>query len=86
MFSSLSKLVEFLAKDPDSWKSRDDFKAPDAILTSQAVTNDHAERDLALIQDATKFGWFKSEKELPHVFLHVIEQNRTNHRNAKNPP
>ena len=67
--------VGFLAKDPDSWNGRDDFKASEAILASQAVMNDHAEREVALIQDATKSGWFKREERLQYA-LHVTEQNR----------
>ena len=77
--------VGFLAKDPDSWNSRDDFKASEAILTSQAVRNDRAELELALIQDATKSGWFKSEGQHQQA-LHVIEQNRVNFRDAKKNP
>ena len=48
--------VGFLAEDRDSWNSRYDFKVIQVILTSQAITNDHAKRELALILNATKSG------------------------------
>jgi hypothetical protein len=41
-----------LGEDPDSWNSQDDFKAGEAIVKGLAVTNNHAERGVALVQDA----------------------------------
>jgi len=32
-----------MAEDPESWNSRDDYKAAEAIIKTLAVTNDHAE-------------------------------------------
>ena len=72
----------FLAEDPDSWNSRDDLKAAEAIVNSQAVTDDHAERGVALIQDTPKSSRFKSEEQLQYAF-YVIKQNRANFPYAK---
>ena len=46
----------------------------EAILTSQTVTNDHAEQEVFLIQ-ATKSGQFKKSKEQLQYAFHVIERN-----------
>ena len=54
----------------------------EAILTSQTVTNDHAEQEVFLIQ-ATKSGQFKrSEEQLQYAF-HVIERNWATFRMQK---
>ena len=82
LFSILGMPDGFLAEDPESWNRRDDFKVAEAIMKSQAVTNDHAERGVALIQDATKSGRFKSEEQLQYA-LQVIEQNWANFPNVK---
>ena len=82
LFSILGMPDGFLAEDPESWNRRDDFKVAETIVKSQTVTNDHAERGVALIQDATKSGRFKSEEQLQYA-LQVIEQNRANFPNVK---
>ena len=43
----------FLVVDLELWTTRDDYKAAEAINTL-SVTNDHAERGVALIQDAVQ--------------------------------
>ena len=71
LLSILSIPDGFLVEDPDSWNSRDDFRTEEAIVNSQAVTNDHIEREVASIQDAIKSVRFKSEEHLQYG-LHVI--------------
>jgi len=56
----------FLVVDPELWTTRDDYKAAEAINTL-SVTNDHAERGVALIQDAVQSGCFKSETQLQYA-------------------
>jgi len=46
------------------------------------VTNDHAERGVALIQEAAQSGRFKNEEQLQYS-LQVIEQNRAEFPDAK---
>ena len=82
LFATLGMPDGFLAEDPELWSSRDDFKAAEAIVKSQAVTNDHAEQGVALIQEAVKSGRFKNEEQLQYA-LQVIEQNRANFPDAK---
>ena len=65
----------FLLEDLETWNSRKDYKAAETIAKTQAVTNDHAERGVALIQEAVQSGRFKNEEQLQYA-LQVIEQNR----------
>src|SRR6218665_88547 len=46
------------------------------------VTNDHAERGVALIQEAAQSGRFENKEQLPYA-LQVIEQNRADFPDAK---
>jgi len=71
----------FLEEDPDVWNNRDDFNAGKAIVCSLATTNDHAERGVALIQEATRSKRFRSEDQLQFA-LQVIEQNRSRYPDA----
>jgi hypothetical protein len=82
LFSILGLPSGFLAEDPESWNSRDDFKAAEAMVKTLSVTNDHAERGVALIQDAAQSGRFKCEDQLQYA-LHVIEQSRKQFPDAK---
>ena len=79
LFATLGMPDGFLAEDSDSWNMKDDFKAAKAIVKSLAVTNDHAERGVALIQDAAQSGRFKSGEHLQYV----IEQNQAQYPDAK---
>ena len=74
LFAMLGMLNGFFNTEPDLWNIRDDFNAAVTIIKSLAVTNDHAERGVALIQDAAQSGRFKSEEQLQYD-LQVIEQN-----------
>ena len=72
----------FLDEDPDKWSDSDDFKAAEAVVHSLATTNDHAERGVALINEATKSKRFHCEEQLQYA-LQVIEQNRAKFPDAK---
>jgi hypothetical protein len=82
LFTTLGLPAGFLAEDPESWTTRDDFKAAEAIVKTLAVTNDNAERGVALIQDAAQSKRFQCEEQLQYA-LQVIELNRTNFPDAK---
>jgi len=82
LFSMLNLPHGFLAHDPDSWSTRDDFKAAEAVVKTLAVTNDHAERGVALIQDAAQSGRFRCEEQLQYA-LQVIEHSRADFPDAK---
>lgn len=82
LFEMLGLPSGFLAEDPETWNSRDDYKAAAAIVKALAVTNDHAERGVALIQDAAQSGRFRCEEQLQYA-LHVIEHNREQYPDAK---
>jgi len=72
----------FLVVYPELWTNRDDYKAAEAIVNTLSVTNDHAKRGVALIQDAVQSGRFKSETQLQYV-LQVIEKSLTKFPDAK---
>ena len=82
LFAMLGLPVGFLSEDPDRWHGIDDFRAAEAIVKTLAVTNDHAERGVALIQDAAQSGRFRCEEQLQYA-LQVIEQSRANFPDAK---
>jgi len=82
LFAMLNLPDGFLTEDPASWNSRDNFRAAEAIIKTLAVTNDNAERGVALIQDAAHSGRFRSEEQLQYA-LQVNEQNRTTFPDAK---
>jgi len=48
--------------------------AAEAIVNTLSVTSNHAERGVALIQDAVQSGRFKSETQLQYA-LQVIKKN-----------
>jgi hypothetical protein len=60
----------------------DDFNAGKDIVCSLATTNNHAERGVALIQEATQSKRFQNEDQLQFA-LQVIEQNRARFPDAK---
>ena len=82
LFTTLGLPEGFLAEDPESWTTRDDFKAAEALIKTLAVTNDNAERGVALIQDAAQSKRFRCEEQLQYA-LQVIEQNRANFPDAR---
>lgn len=82
LFATLGMPDGFLAEDPGMWMGRDDYQAAAAIARTLAVTNDHAERAVALIQDAVEWKRFRSEEQLQYA-LQVIEQNRAKFPDAK---
>jgi len=82
MFATLGLPDGFLNEDPDSWDDREDYKTADAVVCSLAVINDHAERGVTLINDATQSGRFRDEEQLQYA-LQVIEENRLNFPDAK---
>jgi len=53
-----------------------------AIVNTLSVTSNHAERDVALIQDAVQSGHFKSETQLQYV-LQVIKKSLIKFPDAK---
>ena len=82
LFVTLAIPDGFLGEDPDTWSDRDDFKAAEVIVSSLASINDHAERGVALISDATQSGRFRNEEQLQYA-LQVIEHNRAKFPDAK---
>ena len=82
MFATLGVPDGFLVVDPELWTNRDDYKAAEAIVNTLSVTNDHAERRVAQIQDAVQSGRFKSETQLQYA-LQVIKKNRAEFPDAK---
>ena len=54
----------FLVEYPEVWNDRDDFKAEEAVACSLSLTNDHAERRVALTHDATQLESFRTEEQL----------------------
>lgn len=74
LFTILCLPDSFLTVDPTLLSSRDDFMAAEALIKTMAVTNNHTQQGVALIQDTAKSGRFRCEDQLQYG-LQVIEQN-----------
>ena len=46
--------TDFLSSDPETWENRDDYKKACNIINKLQVTNDNAERGVALVQELNK--------------------------------
>lgn len=51
LFEKLRITVDFLEYDPELWSTRDDYSEGAELIQQLHVTNDHAERGVALVQE-----------------------------------
>ena len=51
LFVKLRISTDFLSSDPETWENRDDYKKACNIINKLQVTNDNAERGVALVQE-----------------------------------
>ena len=54
LFLKLRISPDFLSSDPETWENRDDYKKACNIINKLQVTNDNAERGVALVQELNK--------------------------------
>ena len=72
-FQKLKLDQKFLDEDPSTWKDHDGFQSAIRCIQSISVTNDSAERGVALIQEYNKL-ITKDEDQLQFLLQVVSEQ------------
>lgn len=72
-FSCLGIDSDFLKEHPSTWSHNEAYKKGLEIVKNLRVTNDHAERGVALIQKYISMT--KQEDQLQYL-LHIVERNR----------
>jgi hypothetical protein len=82
LFDLLGIPKQFLANDPAKWSQCEEYMVAKAVAQSLCVTNDHAERAVSLIQEATNSKRFKKEDQL-QLAIQVIEDHRKRIPDAK---
>ena len=73
-FSKMNLPTGYLSEHPDLWSTRDDYKRAKDIIQGIKVTNDNAERGVALIQEYNRF-LTKDEEQLQFL-LQVVSEHR----------
>lgn len=79
IFELLEISPDFLRKDPDEWKTDEHFLLGLEVVRSLRVTNDVAERGVALIQELNNC-LTKSEEQTQYL-LQVVQQHRQKFKN-----
>ena len=74
LFTTLDLPEEFLEHPVDQWKHHPSFSAARSFICTLAVTNDHAERGVALIEDFS--GRFTKNEDQLQFALKVVSDHR----------
>lgn len=87
-FEYLKIPISFLREDPENWPNNKDYIKGKSIVNSIKVTNDNAERGVALVQEFNKFST-KDEDQFQYL-LQVVNAHRRlypdiNKKTLKNP-
>lgn len=80
-FEALDIDTGFLQADPDTWDSRDDYKAACVITHNLKVVNDSAERGVALIEEYNSL--LTNDEEQKQYLLQVVQDHRSRFPDAK---
>ena len=72
----------FTDTDPKEWKSRPDYQAAVSYVQSLNVTNDFAERGVALMQDFNSA--LTKDEDQKQYLLQVVEKHRKKFPNTNN--
>lgn len=73
-FSCLDIVTDFLHADPDTWDSREDYKAACLVTQNLKVINDSAERGVALIEEYNSL--LTKNEEQKQYLLQVVQDHR----------
>jgi hypothetical protein len=71
----------FLSADPDTWADRDDYKNGRSIVNKLSVTNDHAERGVALVEELNTL--ITHDEEQFQFLLQVVSDHRRRYPNCR---
>ena len=64
----------FLEVDPDEWEPREDFQTALGVVKAINVVNDHAEREVALIQE--HLGLITKDESQLQYLLQIVQNHR----------
>ena len=81
LFDKLGIETAFLEHDPESWSSNDDFQKGMEIVKNIKVTNDHAERAVALVQEFNKH--ITHDEDQLQFLLQVVSEHRRQFPDSK---
>ena len=73
-FTKLQISTDFLQHDPEYWLSRDDYMSACTVIQQLQVTNDNAERGVALVQELNKL--ITHDEEQFQFLLQVVADHR----------
>ena len=74
LFRKLHIPDDFLNYDPESWADRDDYQQGSTIVSALLVTNDNAERGVALVQELNKL--ITHDEDQFQFLLQVVADHR----------
>ena len=77
LFEKLKISTDFFNEDPEIWESLDDYKNGRAISNKLHVTNDNAERAVALVQELDKH--ITNDEEQFQFLIQIVADHRRNY-------
>ena len=81
MDSLLGISTDFLEYEPETWSSREDFTKGEEIIKAIRVTNDHAERAVALVQEYNRR--ITHDEDQLQFLLQVVSEHRRQFPDSK---
>ena len=81
LYRKLGTSSKFMEKDPDTWQHCDDYCEALKVVNALTVTNDHAERGIALIQEYNRILTHCEEQK--QYLLQVVSEHRKQFPNCK---
>ena len=80
-FNKLGISTDFLEYEPETWSSREDFTKGEEIIKAIRVTNDHAERAVALVQEYNRR--ITHDEDQLQFLLQVVSEHRRQFPDSK---
>lgn len=80
-FEKMRISVDFLQSDPETWEGQDEYKLGYATVSKLVVTNDNAERGVALVQELNKLITYDEEQF--QFLLQVVSEHRRRYSSCK---
>ena len=80
-FNKLGISTDFLEYEPETWSSREDFTKGEEIIKAIRVTNDHAERAVALVQEYNRR--VTHDEDQLQFLLQVVSEHRRQFPDSK---
>ena len=81
LFDKLNISTAFLDLDPENWPSSEDYLKGLEVVQNIKVTNDHAERGVALVQEFNRH--ITHDEDQLQFLLQVVSEHRRQFPNSK---